>query len=143
MQTPIKTLQIIHLALVAGVTMVYLVIGQINTLDFLKLPELNNTVLVFMFGTILAVFFIKLSLQSCVKTRVFISNISKTIFSISNSNHYKTGHIRRHCISHFISTTRSFDFRTIANNLHVVVKTVRNAYETRFKSESTFVRSNF
>ena len=67
MQTPIKTLQIIHLALVAGVTMVYLVIGQIYTLDFLKLPELNNTVLVFMFGAILAVLLSNLAYNHVLK----------------------------------------------------------------------------
>jgi hypothetical protein len=55
MQPNIRTLQIIHLALVIGVTMAYIIVGKLYSLDFLNFPELNNTALYVILGAVAAV----------------------------------------------------------------------------------------
>ena len=48
MQEKIKTLKIIHLALCAGLIMAYIILGQITSLEALKLPEIDNASLVYL-----------------------------------------------------------------------------------------------
>ena len=48
MQEKIKTLKIIHLALCAGLIMAYIIIGQITSLEALKLPVIDNDSFVYL-----------------------------------------------------------------------------------------------
>lgn len=48
MQQKLKTLRVIHLALCAGLIMAYIIIGQITSLDALKLPEMDNDSIIYL-----------------------------------------------------------------------------------------------
>lgn len=48
MQEKIKTFKIIHLALCAGLIMAYIILGQITSLEALKLPVLDNESFVYL-----------------------------------------------------------------------------------------------
>lgn len=89
MQSSIKTLQIIHLALVAGVTIAYVIVGRLHTLNFLKLPEMNNTALLLMLGAAAAV------LLSHVLYKQQLRQISKTASFQEQFNIYQTATIMR------------------------------------------------
>lgn len=54
MQAPIKTLQIIHLALVTGVIMAYVLVGRLYTFEFLNISDLNFTSLLVVLGAFIA-----------------------------------------------------------------------------------------
>ena len=48
MQEKLKTLKIIHLAICAGTILAYIVLGQITSLDALKLPTIDNDSIVYL-----------------------------------------------------------------------------------------------
>jgi hypothetical protein len=48
MQEKLKTLKIIHLAICGGVLVAYIILGQITSLDALKLPVINNDSIIYL-----------------------------------------------------------------------------------------------
>lgn len=55
MEQKIKTFQIIHLAMVAGVTFAYLFAGNLNWQDVLKIPEIDESSVIFVLLPFLAI----------------------------------------------------------------------------------------
>jgi len=43
-----RTLQIIHLSLIAGITIIYFLIGDIQSMDFLKLPKITSSTFIYL-----------------------------------------------------------------------------------------------
>jgi hypothetical protein len=41
MKEKMKTIKTIHMALVLGITVAYFVLGNLHTLDFLKIPKID------------------------------------------------------------------------------------------------------
>ncbi|WP_320816087.1 MFS transporter [Flavobacterium sp.] len=48
MQQKLKTLKIIHLAICSGVLLAYVILGQITSLDALKLPTIDNDAIIYL-----------------------------------------------------------------------------------------------
>ena len=57
MKEKFSLLKMIHLALCSGVIVVYLFIGKLYTLDFLNLPRIDTTALIYLFVPLLAIVF--------------------------------------------------------------------------------------
>jgi DMSO reductase anchor subunit len=89
MQSPLKTLQIVHMALVTGVTMAYIVIGQINSLEFFNISKLNNTSLLVVLGVVMV------ALISNLIYNQVLMQISKTATNQEQFAKYQTANIIR------------------------------------------------
>ena len=55
MEQKIKTLKFIHLAITAGVAAAYYIIGDLNSLDKLSIPEINSSSIVYLLIPIAAI----------------------------------------------------------------------------------------
>lgn len=89
MQSPLKSLQIVHMALVTGVTMAYIVIGQINSLEFFNISKLNNTSLLVVLGVVMV------ALISNLIYNQVLMQISKTATNQEQFAKYQTANIIR------------------------------------------------
>jgi len=56
MEEKLKAFKIIHIALVSGVSVVYVIVGDVFTMDFLKIPEIEESSYVYLMIPIAAVF---------------------------------------------------------------------------------------
>jgi DMSO reductase anchor subunit len=89
MQSPLKSLQIVHMALITGVTMAYIVIGQINSLEFFNISKLNNTSLLVVLGVVMV------ALISNLIYNQVLMQISKTATNQEQFAKYQTANIIR------------------------------------------------
>lgn len=48
MKEKLKTLKTIHMALVLGITVAYFVLGNLHTLDFLKFPKMESSMVIYL-----------------------------------------------------------------------------------------------
>jgi hypothetical protein len=48
MKEKLKTIKTIHMALVLGMTVAYFVLGNLHTLDFLKIPKIDASIVIYL-----------------------------------------------------------------------------------------------
>ena len=48
MKEKMKTIKTIHIALVLGITMAYFILGNMQTLDFLKIPKMESSMFIYL-----------------------------------------------------------------------------------------------
>lgn len=55
MKAQLKTLQIIHTGLVVGLLLAYFIVGDLASLEFLKIPEFDATCIIYLFVPLSAI----------------------------------------------------------------------------------------
>lgn len=55
MKAQLKTLQIIHIVLVVGLLLAYFIVGDLASLEFLKIPEFDATCIIYLFVPLSAI----------------------------------------------------------------------------------------
>ncbi len=56
MNAQLKTLQVIHIALVSGLLLVYFIVGDLATLEFFKIPKFDGITIIYLFVPLSAIF---------------------------------------------------------------------------------------
>ena len=68
MEEKLKPLKTIHIGLCLGVALIYFLIGDLQHLDFLNVPEVDTTTYIFLFIPVAAIFLGKMLYRQLIKT---------------------------------------------------------------------------